>query len=500
MVIIIISAIFIISPKDSISTPFDITILIDPPVAEKSINVYLDDINIQGEVKSGYFFAETKDLSKGKHIMKVETDSENEEWTFFVTEEKVKGPYIFSGNLSIGNQNIYYSDTFYTNENEALVGLDFSVYKDETSFRFSLYHDPEYEIDWYPYLNFLIGNSFLEGGYISPYLDELTIYSPGGFGITGEINFWGFSLKPVFLYSENYDSLFADYPRLLWGGKTTFKKGIFSIGITAFYGEDDTTNITGFTFDDPQKSTVISGESELDLNRVISLKIKGAFSKGNDNLYMDTTLTGEAFEGKIMLESGINNLELGIRKVSDEYLTLGNAYLYKDRSSGFANGVYEQGKFYTYFDYLAYKEENSLGISLNQSFKWLLSAYFSPIVEYQWAKYPEYYNEKYRYIGLGFESISGTFQIENTIGIEKTTYIEETRAYRILSNVSWYHEKSLLSIGFYTYINSGQTSFDFNVDGTLGLGSFGNINVNYYPYLEDGYDEHLLRIVYEYDF
>jgi hypothetical protein len=215
---------------------------------------------------------------------------------------------------------------------------------------------------------------------------------------------------------------------------------------------------------------------------------------------MDSTIEGSAFEGKITFESDLNDIEAGIRTVSDEYLTLGNFYLYKGRISGFANGIYEKGPFSTYFDYLAYQENEKLGVSLDQSFKWNIFDYFSPILEYQWAKYPEYYDEKYSYIGIGFESISGSLQIENTLGIEKTTYIEETSAYRILSNVSWYHGTHILSFGLYTNINGANKSFDFNLDGTLSLGSFGNININYYPYLEDGYDEHLLRIIYEYDF
>jgi hypothetical protein len=500
MLEIIISTIFLISPSDSTSTPFDITILFDPPVTEKSINVYLDGESLGGEIKSGYFFTEANNLSGGKHEIKVETENEIEEWSFFVTKKKVEDPYIFSGNLSIGNYNSYFADTLYTGENEALLGLDFSVYKNENFLRFSLYHDPQYQTDWYPYLSYLKGKYYLEAGYISPYLDELTICSPGGFGISGEIGIGNFSLIPVILYSDNYDTLFAEYPRWLLGGKITFKKAPFYIGLTAFYGEDDTSNIVGFPFEDPCKSAVLSGETEFCLNKVISLKIKGAYSSGNANLYMDSTIEGSAFEGKITFESDLNDIEAGIRTVSDEYLTLGNFYLYKGRISGFANGIYEKGPFSTYFDYLAYQENEKLGVSLDQSFKWNIFDYFSPILEYQWAKYPEYYDEKYSYIGIGFESISGSLQIENTLGIEKTTYIEETSAYRILSNVSWYHGTHILSFGLYTNINGANKSFDFNLDGTLSLGSFGNININYYPYLEDGYDEHLLRIIYEYDF
>jgi hypothetical protein len=500
MIEIIISTVFLISPKDSVSIPFDITILFDPPVAEKSINVYLDGFNLPGEIKSGYFFSELTSLSGGNHRIKVETEDELEEWSFTVTEKKEENPYTFTGNLSIGNHNSYFADTFYTGENEALLGVDFSVYKGENYFRFSLYHDPQYEIYWYPYFSYSKEKYYLESGYISPYLHELTICSPGGLGLTGEIGAGDFSLIPVILYSENYDTLFAEYPRWLLGGKTTFRKGRFYTGFTAFYGEDDTSNIEGFTFENPQKAAVLSGETELSLNKIFSLSIKGAFSSGNANLYVDSTRKGSAFEGKLIFESDLNEIEVGIRRVSNGYLTPGNSYLYNGRTSGFANGVYEKGSFYTYFDYLTYEENEMVGVSLNQSFKWNLSDYFSPIVEYQWVKYPEYYDEKYSYIGMGFESILGSLQIENTLGVEKTIYLEETKSFRMLSNVSWYHEEHILSLGIYTDKNESNISFDFNIDGTLGLGGFGNIMINYYPYLENGYNEHLLRIIYEYDF
>lgn len=500
MIEIIISTIFLISPEDSVSTPFDITILFDPPVAEESINVYLDGVNLPGEIESSYFFSETNNLPEGKHRIKVETKNETEERSFIVNDERKPTPYIFTGNLSLGNENSYFSDSLYTGGNEALMGLDLSIYKNEHYFRFSIYHDPQYQIDWYPYFSYLKEKSYLEAGYISPYLHELTICSPGGLGFTGEIGIGDFSLIPVLLYSENYDTLFTEYPRWLKGGKTTFNKGPFYMGFTAFYGEDDTSNTVGFTFEDPQKSAVLSAETEISLNRVFLLNLKGAFSNGNSNLYESSTSTGNAFEGKLIFESGLNEIEAGVRKISNEYLTLGNSYLYNGRISGFLNGLYEKGPIFTYFDYLAYQERDKLGVSLNQSFKWNITSYFSPILEYQWAKYPEYFDEKYSYIGLGFESVLGSLQMENTFGLEKTTYIEETKYFRILSNISWYHNDHILSFGIYTYINEHNTNVDFNIDGTLGLGSFGNIIVNYYPYLEKGYNEHLLRIIYEYDF
>jgi hypothetical protein len=500
MIELIISTIFFVSPGDSTSIPFDITILFDPPILLESVEVYLDGKIIPGEKNPGYFFSEINNLPRGEHKIKVANGDEIEERAFFLIEKKIDDPLIYSGNLSIGNQNTYFSDTFNTSQNEALLGLDFSAYRNESYLRLSLYHDPEHQIKWYPYVNYLKGKNYIEAGYIYPYFDQLSICSPGGIGLTGKISFGSLSLTPLILYSENYDSLFADYPRFMYGGKLDFEDNFFCMGLTVFYGKDDTTNIINFTFDDPKESTVILGETELKLNEKISLKIEGALSKGSHNLYSDSTTKGSAAEGKLLFESGLNNFKAGIRKISDGYLTLGNAYLYNGRLSGFVNGIYEKGIFSTSFDLLAYKENNSPGWILDQSFKLSTAEYFSPLLEYQWAKYPEYYNEKYWYIGAGFESFLSFIQLENTAGIEKTFYLEETSSFRLLSNISWYYSEHIISLGLYIYRNDENASFDFNLDGTVGLRGFGNVNINYYPYLEKGYEEHLLRIIYEYDF
>ena len=500
MIEFIISAIFIISPGDSTSIPFDITILFDPPILNESIEISLDGKTLPGEKTPGYFFSEINSLPSGKHTIKVEHGTKKEVRAFFVIEDKKKLPFSSSGNLSIGNQNTYYSDTLNTEKNEALLGMDFSVYKKDLSLRFSLYHDPEYQIDWHPYISYLKGTTYLEAGYVYPYLDELTICSPGGFGLTGKINLGVFSLTPIFLYSENYDSLFADYPRILFGGEINVRNRFLNMGLTAFHGKDDTSSVIFFAFDDPKESSVLSGELEFNLNTNLSIKIKSSFSRGKPNLYLDSTMEGNALESRLIFQSGLNSFEAGLRKVGEGYLTMGNSYLYDGRTSGFANGLYEMGLLSTYFDLLVYKEDTNPGTVLNQSFKMQLSDLFSPIVEYQYAKYPEYFNEKFWYIGTGFESFLAFIQLENTIGIEKTYYFEESLSFRFLTNISWYHDNYIVSAGVYTYKNNENTSFDFNLDGTIGLGIYGNINVNYYPYLEDGYKEHLLRIIYEYDF
>jgi hypothetical protein len=67
MLEIIISTIFLISPGDSTSIPFDITVLLDPPVEKQSIRVYLDGENLSGEVQSDYFFSELNRTTEGKH-------------------------------------------------------------------------------------------------------------------------------------------------------------------------------------------------------------------------------------------------------------------------------------------------------------------------------------------------------------------------------------------------------------------------------------------------
>ncbi|MEO0293449.1 MAG: hypothetical protein ABIN61_04400 [candidate division WOR-3 bacterium] len=499
MLEIIISALILISPKDSTYLPFDITILFDPPLKEESILIYLDGKALPGEITSTYFFSEINNLPKGNHNITVKTEKESQEWSFFVMK-KEEIPFIFTGSFSIGTQNYYCPDSSYYKPNGKIFGLDFSIYKDKNSLRASLYYDPEFQRVWAPFLSYSREKTYLEAGYISPYFDELTICSPKGLGFSGEISVDNLFILPLFLYIRNYDSLFSEYPRWLLGGKLSLKRNPFILGLTSFYGKDDTSNINRLIIVDPQESFLLGGELEMKIMEDFSLNVKTFFSIGNPNLYEDSTLKGKAFEGKINIERNQNRIEAGIRKVEDGYLTLGNSYLYSGRTSFFTNGVYQSKFLSTNFDYLAYEENKTIGFSISQIFKWDIKDLFSPIFEYQWAKFPEFYEEKYYYIGLGFESSFKTLHLENTFGQEKTISIKETESLRFLSNFIWYFRRHLLSFGLSAVRSREKTSFSLNLDGRLNLEEFGRLNINYYPYLEEGYKHHLLRIIYEYEF
>ncbi len=260
MLLLILSNIFLISPRDSTSIPFDITIVFDPPLEPKSVVVYLDGEELKGEKEPEYFYKIINNLVVGNHSIKVQINGRSKEWRFILTKEKERTPLGIWGNFSLGIQNSYYSDTLYSGEGGPVYGLDMTLTKGNYSLNFSLLHDPDYPSEWYPFFRYSGTSYYFEGGYLYPFFDEITIYSPGGFGITGEIDIGFLTITPIFLYSKNYDTLFFEYPRRYYGGKINLLKNNVYLGITLFKAEDDTSNVTGFPLIDPKQSLVVSPE------------------------------------------------------------------------------------------------------------------------------------------------------------------------------------------------------------------------------------------------
>jgi hypothetical protein len=497
MLELIISAIFLISPSDSISVPFDITIVFDPPEDPKSVTVYLDGVEIEGEKDRDYFFKQINSLPQGEHSIKLSIKEEKREWGFIVIKGKEILPLDIWGNISLGMQNYYYSDTSYSVESGPIYGVDISLSKGNHLFNLSIFHDPDYSSEWYPFLSYSGNRRYLEMGYIYPFFDEITIYAPAGFGITGEIDIGFLTLTPIFLYSKSYDSLFIEYPRCYYGGKISLSSKSLYLGVTLYRAEDDTSDIKGFPFTSPQQSLVLAPEFKWQMTEKFSLKLKGGYSRGNDNLFIDTLISGNVIEGDIIYESSFNSITAGIRRVSKDYLTLGNQYLYTNRISTFLSGIYEVELFYTDFDHLAYKKDGNIGFSLMQTLKVYLAHCFSPIVEYQWAKYPEYKNEEYQYGAIGFESMFGDLQIYNTFGIYRYPYADTTSSLKLSSSLYWYPGDHSIGIGGAVSKQSDYVRFDLNMDLHLKLWELGYLEIYYYPSIEESYDKHSLRVVYE---
>ena len=364
MLEIILSTIILISPEDSTYVPFDITIIFDPPESPKSITIYLDEVEIEGKKERDYFYRMIENLTPGLHSIKVNINEKAKEWNFIVTREKDRFPIEILGNLSLGMQNYYHRDTLYSEEGGPIYGLDMTILKGTHSLSISLSHDPDYPSEWYPFLSYYRNKLLIEGGYIYPFWDEITIFSTGGFGITGEIDIGPLTLTPIFLYSKNYDSLFFEYPRLFYGGKIDFFKNNLHLGFTLFNAKDDTSNITGFPLSSPKKSLVVSPEIKWKVKDGIWLKLKGGYSNGNEDMYADISVNGNVFEGNIIYEGDFNNITIGLRRTSEKYLTLGNPYIHTGRTETFLTGAYELQFFYIDFDHLIYKKNEEFGLFL----------------------------------------------------------------------------------------------------------------------------------------
>lgn len=502
MLELILSAIFLLSPEDTTNVPFDISIIFEPPVDPKSIIVYLDEEIIKGEKDGDYFYKQINNIYPGEHTIKLQVNENFKEWRFIVIKKKDVLPLDMGGNLSLGFQSTYYRDTTYPEESSPIYGLDISFSKGEHFFNLSITSDPDYPSGWYPYLSYYGTKGHLEAGYIYPFLDELTIYSPGGFGVMGDIDIEYLSLTPFFLYSTAYDSLFAEYPRYYYGGKIGLNTKKIIPDITIYWAKDDTSEITGFTIVDPKQSLVISPELKWKMIEELSLTLKGGYSMGNNNLFTDTLIKGTAIEGELTYEKNFNNIKIGTRKVSEGYLILGNPYLYTNRLSLFLSGIYEWNTLYTDFDWLIYEKEGKFGLSLNQGFQLTLLSYFSPLLEYQWVKYPEFEGEEYQYGAVGFELMFGDdIRINNLISFNRYLSLYSTTSLNLSSNLYWYPADHSISIGGSISKESEYICLEVDLNASIKLWRYGYLEISYYPSIkEKNYEQHSLRIIYEYAF
>jgi hypothetical protein len=500
MLEIIISAIILISPGDSTHLPFDITIVVDPPKDPNNTHVYIDNIEIEGEKEEYYFYKIIDNIDPGNHSIRITTEAEELVSSFKVMSKETKLPVKTWGNVSIGLQNYYYRDTLYSIESGPIYGLNMTFLKGDNSLNLSFFHDPDYPSEWYPFIN-LYGKSYsIEGGYIYPFWNEITIFSSDGFGITGKIDIGNFSISPIFVYSKNFDTLFYEYPRVFYGGKLDFIKNDLHLGFTLFNANDDTTNITGFPLTSPKKSYVFSPQISWEVKDGLELKFLYGYSNGNKDLFADVPVEGTVFEGNIIYNRDFNNVTFGIRKISQDYLTLGNPYLYTGRIETFLSGIYEYGFLYTDFDHNLYSENGNLGFSFVQSFKLKFVDYFSPIFEFNWFRYVEYSDNDYQYGEIGFESNCSDFYLYNIFGVYRNLYSGDEYSYRLSSSLYWYPSVHSIGIGGTVNFHQEEISFDLNLYAYIKLWNLGYLDALYYPSFKNVYDNHSLRIIYEYCF
>jgi len=338
MINFIIAAIFVLSP-DSISEPNpDIMIYFEPPMSNKKITVSVDNDLIEGEISKDYFYLESYPVSSGNHLLKVFTSEDTLVFPFFVNEmtEKVKSINIDFFSIGGGaTKNVVPDSLTFTTYKPGLFSLaeinaGFSFFNIPTTITYI--KDIDYPLGWYGYGNIKYKDFELEGGYLSLNFDELTMYSPSGLGFLQDYSNRYFSLKPFYLYSVAYDTLFFEYPRVFYGGKfTLFNK----ISFTAFRAYDDTANFVGFPFEPPERAILLSPCFSIS-NDLLGIFGQLAITEGSPNIFTENKIRGRAYEAGFKLK----DVKLFYRDVGENFLNLGNPYLEKRRGLHLDGDIY----------------------------------------------------------------------------------------------------------------------------------------------------------------
>jgi len=450
MINFIIAAIFVLSP-DSISEPNpDIMIYFEPPISNKEITISVDDDLIEGEISKDYFYLESYPVSHGHHLLKVFTPEDTLVFPFFVNEmaEEVKNLNIDFFSIGGGATKNVVPDT-----------LTFTTYKPglfslaEINAGFSIFNIPatvtyikdiDYPIGWYGYGNIKYKDFKLEGGYLSLNFDELTMYSPSGLGVLQDYSDRYFSLKPFYLYSIAYDTLFFEYPRVFYGGKLTL---LNKISFTAFKAYDDTANFEGFPFEPPERAILLSPYFSLS-NSLFGIFGQLAITEGSPNIFIENKIRGRAYEVGFKLK----DVKLFYRDVGKNFLNLGNPYLEK-RKGLHLDGDIDISKISLSLDNEIYYLNETLNYLLSNSLN-LEFSNFGILSSFQYA------NEKQDSLNDISYYISGGFEIK-TKAFYLSTVLSHNGGYG-------YFVSTTNSINTSTSLFLGPFSLNVNVSLTYG--------------------------------
>lgn len=502
MLEILLFSIYLLSPADTTSTPFEITIIFENQTNPESTFIFLDGKKIEGEMDVDYFYKKIYNIGDGIHEIKIKSGiiSKRYEFTVFSGEENKWS--ILNGNLIMGWQNSYTGDTINNWKNEPLYGMNLSFSLKQHFFSIYLLNDPYYYQNWYASLNYESNFGYLEGGYIYPMLNEFTLYSASGYGINGELNFKGFTFTPILLYTLSDDSLLIQYPRIHYGGMIGYERGPLTLEMTVFKSSDDTTGVTGIPLIFPKKSLVISPGFEWEINDCLNLLINGGYTISSENTFNQGYIEGNALSGAIEYEKNFNSIQIGLKQISSDYQTLGNPYLCTDRYSSFLNIMYENDLFYTNLDWLfyRYRENSKNGLNLQQMLKYKMFNFLQPVLEYQWMVYPEYGEGTTRYLGAGLDLYLGDIEISSLVGINREIYADTTTSFSVSTYLYFYPYGHSIEIGGTMDINEEDLWIQPSLNLYLQILQNNYLEISYYPDIEDTYNEHSLRISFDYGF
>jgi hypothetical protein len=327
-------------------TGVDILFGFTPSLAESlSVAARLDgrDVTDECEIEKDFLlFTLAYSLSSGKHAFTVEVDGPGgvvgtQSVEFFCGKAN---PFSIQGNASLSYQEAVVDEGDATSYYLSLPPGGFMLYdlslsgqRSEDNYFLWLDRNPFYTPSYQMGLQFSRNNLQLEAGNLFPYASEITLYGLAPKGISGEYRTLESSFSALALKTEDSDTLTGTYDQYLGGIKMGRELGNgVSVGGLALYSGDQVSSLSSPLFP-ALRNGVVSGNASF-------VPWKGARIGGElaysvfDTTDVSTVWTrGMAYEAKVEEELRGRKVILTLRRVPDEYLSLGAPYLEKGRES-----------------------------------------------------------------------------------------------------------------------------------------------------------------------
>ena len=433
VVFLLLSSIELLTPEGVCAPNEEITIIFEPPIDTSGVKVYLDDNRIYGELTEDYFlYTPDTPYSSGMHKIVFVKSNIKKIWKFRV--EKKKGINVnLSGSFSNGIEiNTGEVDTMeyapvYPPGKYYIGNLFFTITSPLCELSINGTVDPEYYGGYYIFTNIKRKNFTIDGGLISPIFSEISLYGPTGLGMDAQYTSSHFTIYPFFFVSNLVDTIFMDYPRTFRGINISLFSKRLKGNVLMFDARDDTTSISDFPVEMPEKSILISPSFIFKHSTLDSMYINFVHTATDTNIFSsEGYIDGNAISAGYGMTRKNLSFNLEIRGLQPHFLTLGNPYLYTGRIGCLASGDWTHNHYIFSWNLYYYKvgeSDNAHNEQLKISYSNLpVSVYLEGYYQKEIDLYPFFT----RYILIGsilshsFISMNTSFSYSKSISIDTT--------------------------------------------------------------------------------
>ena len=433
IIFLLFSSIELLTPEAICAQNEEITIIFEPPIDTAGIRVYLDENRIYGELTEDYFlYTSDTPFSSGMHKIVFIKSEIKKVWSFRV--EKKRGMNVhFSGSFSngieinTGEQDTLAYASVYPPGKFYISNAFFTLISPIGEMSINGTIDPEYYGGYYIFTALKKKNLTIDGGQISPAFSEISLYGPTGLGMDARYTSSHFTIYPFFFISNLVDTMFMDYPRRYRGlNISVFSRRLMG-NVLIFDARDDTTAISDFPVEMPEKSILISPSLTFKQSASDSVYLNFVHTLTDTNIFSSEGPThGNAISAGYGIGKRNLSFNLEIRGLQSHFITLGNPYLYTERIGCLTSGDWTYHHYILSWNLYYYKVGKSDNAH-NEQLKILYSNQpVSIYLEGYYQKEVDLYPFFTRYIIIGsilshsFLSLNTSFSYSKSISIDTT--------------------------------------------------------------------------------